>query len=112
MFYKKDFQCDDISIGEHLIPVNKKMRVLGVIFDSKISWYDHVKNALSKANQVKKGLRLICTYFSADEMIRLTMAYFYSKLYFGAKIWLISPLHNSLKTTVANFVSNVDDCGR
>ena len=97
IFYKKDCQCDDIRIGEHLIPVHKKMRVLGVIFDSKLSWYDHVKNALSKANQVKQGLRLIRKYFSTDEMIRLTTAYFYSKLYFGAKIWLISTLHSSLK---------------
>ena len=97
MFHKKDYQCEEIEIDNHIIKVKKSIRVLGVIFDSKLSWAEHVGFAVAKANKAKQGLSIIRRYFTTEEALKLGTAYFYSKLYYGARIWLISTLHGDLK---------------
>ena len=97
MFYKKDYHCNDIELNGHKIIIKKNIRILGVMFDSKLTWAEHVSYAMAKANKAKQGLKLIRKYFTAEETLKLSTAYFYSKLYFGAKIWLISTLHGDLK---------------
>ena len=42
--------------------------------------------AIEKANKAKQALRILSRYFSTDEMLKLAL--FYSRLYYGAKVWL------------------------
>ena len=42
LFYKSDIKADDCLVGNSLIKVKNPISVLGLIFDSKLSWNDHI----------------------------------------------------------------------
>ena len=52
---------------------------------------------MAKANKAKQALSIIRNYFTNEEMLKLATAYFYSTLYYGAKVWLMSSLNHLLK---------------
>ena len=97
MFNKKDFAQCSILINGSEIKVENTIKILGVIFDSKLTWSEHCRHALNRANKAKQGLCLIRKYFTQTEMLKLATAFFYSTLYYGAKIWLISTLNHVIK---------------
>jgi hypothetical protein len=43
---------------------------------------------IEKANKIKQRLRLVNRYFTKEEMVKLSTSLFYSRLYYGAKVWL------------------------
>ena len=79
------------------ITTKKSMKVLGVIFDTKLTWYEHISKTIVSANKVKQGLAIISKYFCVEEMLKLATANFYSRLYYAAKVWLISTIAAPLK---------------
>ena len=60
-------------------------------------WFEHVTHAINSANRAKQGLSLIARFFTSEELLKLATAYFYGRLYYGAKIWLHSGICNILK---------------
>ena len=92
MFYKKDVQTEIIEINGREIMISNSIKVLGVVFDSKLNWEMQARNAMNRSNKAKQGISLIRRYFTEEETIKLATAYFYSTLYYGAKIWLTSGL--------------------
>ena len=62
------------------------MNVLGVTFDSKLNWSNHVANAIGKANIALFALRLIKKLITNAEMRTLLDSNFYSILYYNAVI--------------------------
>ena len=48
-------------------------------------------------NKARQGLRLISKYFLVEKMIKLSTAFFYSRLYYGARVCLSSGLSAQLK---------------
>jgi hypothetical protein len=52
------------------IPVKslKSMNMLGVTFDSKLNWKEHVTNAIKKSNKSLNAIRLIRKYFNTNEL--------------------------------------------
>ena len=97
IFHGRDTCINTVIIDGRLIQVSKVMRILGVYFDSKLTWFSHVSNAINSANKAKQALCIISRYFSSDELLKLSTAYFYSRLYYGAKVWLHSGLNGLLK---------------
>ena len=47
------------------------MNVLGVCFDSKLTWSMHVANSINKANKALHAIRLIKKYFTHFEILQL-----------------------------------------
>ena len=97
IFHKKDVQHIIMDIRGLQIEVKNSIKVLGVIFDTKMNWNNQARNAMNKANKAKQALSLIRKYFTEEEMIKLATAYFYSTLYYGAKIWLSSSISAVIK---------------
>ena len=54
------------------------MNVLGVIFDSKLTWSNHVTHCINKAKRKLYGVRLLRTFFTPQDMRTLLDYYFYS----------------------------------
>ena len=98
IFHIRDYQQCEIKLSGNSIKVSSSIKVLGVIFDSKLNWSEQVRHAVNKANKAKQGLALIRHYFNQEEMMKLTTAYFYSTLYYGSKIWLTSAISRQSKT--------------
>ena len=97
MFHQRDVEETRINMGNHAITVKKNIKILGIIFDSKLNWQEQARSAMKKANKAKQGLSIIRKYFTQKEMLRLSTAYFYSTLYYGSRVWLISTLHGQIK---------------
>jgi hypothetical protein len=97
IFNQNDVGQHEIELNGVSIAVKRQMKVLGLIFDTKLTWYPQVMTAIEKANKIKQGLRLIGRYFTKEEMVKISTSLFYSRLYYGAKVWLHAGLSAVLK---------------
>ena len=86
-----------LKISNNEIKSLDNMNVLGIIFDNKLNWNDHVAKTISKANSALHCIRLIKFYFDPHELLNIITAYFYSILYYGSDIWNIPCLNANLK---------------
>ena len=80
-----------------MIKSNKSMNVLGVIFDSKLQWADHIAHALKKSMKALNAIRLIRKFFTQKELLCLITSNFYSILYYNTEIWHMPTLKMTLK---------------
>jgi len=64
------------------------MKALGVWLDSNLFWEHHIGNVAKACNKINMGFRLIKIYFDEQELLKLATALFYSKMYYGASVWL------------------------
>ena len=71
-----------LSVNGSIIESSKSMSVLGVIFDSKLNWNDHIAKAINKANSALHCIRLIKYYFTPEELTQIITSNFYSILYY------------------------------
>ena len=97
VFHGRDTRINTAIINGQEVLVSKVMRILGVYFDSKLTWFNHVSHAINSANKAKQALCIINRFFSLEELLKLSTAYFYSRLYYGARVWLHSGLNGLLK---------------
>ena len=80
-----------------MIKSNKTINVLGVIFDSKLQWADHIAHAITKSFSALNAIRLIKKFFTQKELFQLITSNFYSLLYYNSDIWHLPSLKVSLK---------------
>ena len=97
LFYKNNVNAVDVSINNVIIRSKPSINILGVQFDSKLTWDQHISNTISRAKRTLHGIRLIKRYFNKTELKQLLTSNFYSVLYYNAEIWLIPSLHANLK---------------
>ena len=99
-FHRKDIGINNVLLNGVMLSVKHEIKVLGVVFDTKLGWTQQVGKTITAANNAKQAIKLIAGYFNSEELLRLATAYFYSRLYYGAKVWLISTLAASLKKKI------------
>ena len=93
LFHRNDQLAVMVNVCGAPVRSQTSMNVLGVIFDSKLNWKEHVSNAIKKANKTLHAVRMIKKYFSSKELKIMLNSYFYSILYYNAEIWLTPSLH-------------------
>jgi hypothetical protein len=71
LFYRKDCRRVTLRINNTRIWSLDYMNVLGVVFDSKLGWAQHIATAVTKANKAINAIRLIRRYFSNKELLGL-----------------------------------------
>jgi len=74
------------------IGVKCHIKVLELIFDKKFSWYPQAMTVIEKAIKIKQGLQLVGKYFTKEKIVENSASLFYSRLYYGAKVWLYAGL--------------------
>ena len=92
--------CDlpiEITLNNNIIKSNDNMNVLGVCFDSKLSWSLHIAKTIIKANTALHAIRLIKKYFTGPEILQVLTSNFFSILYYISKIWHLPSLKPELK---------------
>ena len=85
LFYRKDTPQIEIIINNVKIKSESVMNVLGVLFDSKLSWSNHVSKQINKANKALHAIKLIRKYFNNKELLTLLTTNFYSVLYYNCQ---------------------------
>ena len=64
LFYKHDTAPIQLKVGNMKILSKKSINVLGVIFNSKLKWENHVISAIKKASRSLNAIRLIRKHFT------------------------------------------------
>ena len=71
--------------------------MLGVIFDSKLQWSDHILLAIKRSMNALNVIRIIKKIFTKQELLSLVTSNFYSILYYNSEIWHLPTLKPTLK---------------
>ena len=82
------------------------MNVLGVQFDSRLSWNDQVNKSINKAKKTFHAINLIKKYFNADELKGLLTLNYFSVLYYNSEIWHLPTLSTQLKQKLLSASAN------
>ena len=88
LFHRNDAQLVSVRINDHIVMSKKTMNVLGVVFDCKLNWTEHVAHAINKSSRSLCALRLLKRYLNPAEMKMLLTSNYNSSLYYNSEIWL------------------------
>ena len=106
LFHCNDSQLVSVRINDQTVYSKKSMNVLGVVFDCKLSWSEHVAHAIKKSNKSLCALRLLKKFFTSLEMKTLLTSNYYSSLYYNSEIWLSNSLKQELKQSLLSASAN------
>ena len=106
LFYKNDCAQVNLKIGDCTILTKKSINVLGVIFDSKLQWSEHVAKAVQKSNRSLNALKIIRKFFNTKELIALVTSNYFSVLLYNSEIWQSSNLKVVLQQKLFSASSN------
>ena len=106
MFHRTQTKTIVLNLNGSAIKSTPQIKVLGVIFDSKLLWTEQVSNVIKKSDRALQAIKIIRKYFSPSEVKTLLTANFYSILYYNAEIWLLPNLSPYLKNLLLSKSSN------
>ena len=93
-------------IENSVIKSTNEINVLGITFDSKLTWSPQVARAIKGANNSLQAIKLISKYFTNFEINFLITSHFYSKLYYGSEIWHLPTLNHNCKKLLVSASAN------
>ena len=97
LFHNNDTAPIVINFNGADIRSTQNINVLGVIFDQKLQWSDHVAQSILKSNRALNAIRLLKRHFTTKELLQLLTSNYYSVLYYNSEIWHLHSLKSSLK---------------
>ena len=106
LFHRNDEPPIQIKIQNVTITSKKSMNVLGVIFDSKLTWNIHIASAIAIAKKAIFALHSLKKFFNNTEMKTLLDSNFYSILYYKAVIWLTPDISCESKHNLLSISAN------
>ena len=96
IFHKHDSARGSIFLNQIRIESKSEMKVLGIVFDSRLEWSGQVEKSIAAARQATQALGLVRKFFTNQEMSKLITAVVYSRLYYAAQVWLLPNLKKRL----------------
>jgi hypothetical protein len=110
-FSPNDSRANEVVLGNEKVCLLKQMKILGLIFDSKLNWYYQTVNAIENANKAKQALRIISKFFSTQEMVKLSNCTFLQKTLLWSKgLAFFSLVCNS--KTLASIIKNAKNLSK
>ena len=103
---QKRYPPVEIIVGNVSIKSTQNMNVLGVIFDSKLTWSKHISTQICRANKALHANRMIKIFFSQSEIITLLTSNFYSILYYNSEVWHLPNLKPELNQMLLSSSAN------
>ena len=106
MFHRTQTQIIVLNLNGSLIKSTPQIKVLGVIFDSKLLWTEQISNVIKKSERALQAIKIIRKYFTPAETKSLLTANYYSVFYYNAEIWLLPNLSPYLKNLLLSKSAN------
>lgn len=97
LFSRKPLPGFSLNLKGTKINSKPSMKILGIIFDSQLTWDKHVEKVIKAAKTSCYGLNHLRKFFTQEEMINIATALAYSKLYYGSLVWLGPMTHRLYK---------------
>jgi hypothetical protein len=92
IFHRYESGTSSIQIRNQEIKSKPFINVLGIIFDTRLTWDKHVDYCITGARQSLHVLRMVRSFFTEIEMANIITSIYFSKLYYGALVWLLPDL--------------------
>ena len=106
VFHRSKETSGQLTLDNVLINAKNEINVLGMTFDSKLSWDHQVSRAIKGANSSLQAVRLIKRFFTTPEVVQILTSNFYSKLYYGSEIWHLPTLSKNSKHLILSASAN------
>ena len=106
LFYRKDTNPIKIILNDVIIMSKTSINVLGVSFDSKMTWSNQISQTIQKANKALHAIKIIKKYFSKIEITTLLTSNYFSILYYNSEIWHLPTLSPELKQMLLSASAN------
>ena len=90
----------EIEIDGNSIKTKPNIKVLGLIFDHKMSWDAHVEKLLKEANSRTQAIRHIHPHLTRAECLNVAHGLVFSSLYYCSSVWLTDMLSKTLMKRV------------
>jgi len=87
VFGKESTQAN-FSIDGESFSTGETMKILGVTFDDKLTFSQHVQKVIQKSKCLNSAMKLIRQKLTLDQFLRVLTCQFYSKVYYGSSSWL------------------------
>jgi hypothetical protein len=97
VFHRNESRIINFNLNGIEIKSTPNIKVLGVIFDSKLQWAAQISNVIKKSDKALNAIKIIKNHFTIPELITLITSNFYSILYYNSEIWHIPNLSPYLK---------------
>jgi len=91
-----------IEIDGIKIVTKSQIKVLGMIFDYKMSWDIHIEKLLKESNSRIQAVRHIQPHLTKAECMNVAHGLFFSKLYYCSCVWLTDMLSKSLMKRITS----------
>ena len=91
-----------IEIDGIKIVTKPQIKVLGMIFDCKMSWDIHIEKLLKESNSRTQAIRHIQPHLTKAECMNVAHGLFFSKLYYCSCVWLTDMLSKSLMKRITS----------
>ena len=98
VFHKSIQTNASVIVKGKTIITKNSINILGVIFDSQLSWYEQINKAIAGSRKTLYAIEMIKKYFSEPELKIMLTSLFYSKLFYGSEIWHSPFLKENLKS--------------
>ena len=92
LFSRRSNEQVTVKIGSDEVVSKDNINVLGVLFDAKLEWSLHIRNAINKSAKALNALGLIRKYFNTNELLQLVTSNYFSILYYNSEIWHLHSL--------------------
>ena len=97
LFYHKDMAPITIVLNGDIIKSSKTVNVLGVVFDQKLQWAEHISHCIAKSKRELTAIRMIRKFFTTKELLQLVTSNIFSILFYNSEIWHLTSLKGTLK---------------
>ncbi len=86
LFYRQDTAQVSIHVGETVIKSKSEINVLGVLFDSKLQWTNHISKVIQKSDPALNAIKLTRKFFTSHELLQLLTSNYFSILYYNSEL--------------------------
>ena len=106
VFHRSVSRIINFQLNGTEIKSTPNIKVLGVIFDSKLQWTAQISNVIRKSDRALNAIKLIKNYFKPEELNLLLTSNFFSVFYYNSEIWHIPNLSPYLKNLLLSKSAN------
>ena len=97
LFHRKDQPPVTITVNNQILKSKPHMNVLGVTFNSKLNWQEHISKTVVKSKKSLQAISIIKKHFDQNELKQIVTSNYYSILYYNSEIWHLPTLTRPTK---------------
>jgi len=87
----------EVRLGDTMIKSNPSVKILGIIYDQKLSWKEHVTKIIKKCNSLSYPLRVLNNTLPRHLHRMIIHSHLISHMSYGSQIWAGTASANLIK---------------